>query len=103
MDEITNLAMRDRRSGATLEVIPTHAQFSPWDGQGREPHLLDYVMILRKYQWSILFFMLAVVTFVTIATLRMQPVYEATARVEIDNENTNFLPFKPDPYDTFVD
>ena len=103
MDEITNLAMRDRRTNAALDVIPTHAQFSPWEGPAREPHLLDYVMVLRKYQWSIVFFMLTVVTFVTIATLRMQPVYEATARVEIDNENTNFLPFKTDSYEMYVD
>ena len=29
----------------------------------------------------------------TIATYRMQPVYDATARIEIDRENTSVLPF----------
>ena len=59
----------------------------------REPHLLDYLMILRKHQWLIVSFLLAVVTIVTIATFRMQPVYEATTRIEIDRENTSILPF----------
>jgi len=36
--------------------------------------------------------MLAVVTIVAIATFRMQPVYVATARVEIDRENANIFP-----------
>ena len=66
----------------------------------REPHLLDYLMILRKHQWLIVSFLLAVVTIVTIATFRMQPVYEATTRIEIDRENTSILPFSgPDGYD----
>ncbi len=70
----------------------------------REPHLLDYLMVLRKHQWLILFFLLAVVTIVSIATFRMQPVYEATARVEIGKENANILPFQGvDSYDIYVE
>ena len=103
MDESTALMQRDRRAGSSFEVITAHPQFSSWETPPREPHLLDYWRILRKYQWSILSFLLTVVTFVTIATLRMHPVYEATARVEIDNENTNFLPFKSDSYEMYMD
>src|SRR5260370_17214149 len=48
--------------------------------------------------------MLAVVTIVAIATFRMQPVYVATARVEIDRENANILPFQgAESYDYMVD
>jgi len=48
--------------------------------------------------------MLAVVTIVSIATFRMQPVYVATARVEIDRENANILPFQgTDSYDFMMD
>jgi capsular exopolysaccharide synthesis family protein len=79
--------------------VPVSARFSSWELSPREPHLYDYLLILRKHQWLILSFMLAIVTFVTIATFRMQPVYIATARVEIDHENTNILPFQgADPY-----
>jgi capsular exopolysaccharide synthesis family protein len=59
----------------------------------REPHLLDYLLVLRKHQWQIAFFLLAVVSIVTIATFRMQPVYEATARVEIDHDTPNAFRF----------
>lgn len=70
----------------------------------REPHLLDYVLILRKHQWLILSFLLAVVTIVSIATFRMQPVYVSTARLEIDRENPNILPFQgTDPYSAYED
>src|SRR5215471_17273960 len=48
--------------------------------------------------------MLSVVTIVSIATFRMQPVYVATARIEIDKENENILPFQGgDTYDYMMD
>src|SRR6202042_3298293 len=60
--------------------------------------------ILRKHQWLIISFMLAVVTIVSIATFRMQPVYIATTRIEIDRENANILPFQgTDSYDYMLD
>ena len=69
----------------------------------REPHLLDYLIILRKHQWLILAFLLTVVTVVTIASFKMKPVYEATARVEVDKESQNTLPFQGVNYDEYVD
>jgi capsular exopolysaccharide synthesis family protein len=70
----------------------------------REPHLYDYLLILRKHQWLILSFLFAVVTIVSIATFRMRPVYIATATIEIDRENTNLLPFQgADSYDYMMD
>src|ERR1700682_5023688 len=65
-----------------------------FDLSPREPHLYDYLLILRKHQWLILSFMLTVVTIATIATFRMKPVYVATAKMEIDKENSNILPFQ---------
>lgn len=70
----------------------------------REPHLLDYVMILRKHQWMILTFLVTVVTIVTIASFKMKPVYVASARVEVDRENQNALPFQDNSsYDMYMD
>ena len=70
----------------------------------REPHLLDYLIVLRKHQWLILFFLLAIVSIVTIATFRMQAVYTTTARIEIDRENTSVLPFQgADSYDLMME
>ena len=87
MDETNNLAPRERSAGGASDSLQKRSPFLAMDLMPREPHLLDYLIVVRKHQWLILFFLLAIVSIVTIATVRMQPVYEATARVEIDREN----------------
>src|SRR5215470_4685937 len=100
VDENKQIARENQQS---VEVIPP-ARFPSVDLSPREPHLYDYLLILRKHQWLILSFLLAVVTIVSIATFRIQPVYTATARIEIDRENTNLLPFPgADSYDYITD
>src|SRR3984885_10356704 len=96
-------SLRDRKPGEALTVIPAPSVL-PWDQVPREPHLLDYLIILRKHQWLILTFLLTVVTVVTIASFKMKPVYLAAARVEVDKESQNMMPF-PDSnsYDEFMD
>jgi capsular exopolysaccharide synthesis family protein len=92
-----------RDPGNAMEVIPP-PRFPSLELSPREPHLYDYLLILRKHQWLIVSFLLAVVTIVSIATFRMQPVYTATCRIEIDRENTNLLPFQGvDSYDYITD
>src|ERR1019366_8158978 len=104
MDENNNLAPRERTSGSAADSLQTRSPFLALDLMPREPHLLDYVIVLRKHQWLILFFLLAIVSIVTIATFRMQPVYEATARVEIDRENANAIHFSDsDSYENYED
>ena len=93
-------------SVATVDVVPQPPPvLNPgWDLAPREPHLYDYLLILRKHQWLILSFMLAVVTIVSIATFRMRPVYVATTRIELGRENANILPFQgTDSYDYMLD
>jgi polysaccharide biosynthesis transport protein len=91
-------------SNGTIELLPVPSHLPAWNLSPREPHLYDYLLILRKHQWLILSFMLAVVTITTIGTFRMQPVYVATSRIEIDRENSNILPFQgTDPYDSMMD
>jgi polysaccharide biosynthesis transport protein len=93
----------DRRSREPLALVPVNP--SPnWEQNPRQPHLLDYLMVLRKHQWMILTFLLTVVTVVTIATFRMKPVYVASARVEVDRENPNALQFQDsNSYDMYMD
>jgi len=103
MEEASKLSLRDRRAGEALTVVPAPSVL-PWDQVPREPHLLDYVIILRKHQWLILTFLLTVVTVVTIASFKMKPVYEAAARVEIDKETQNPLRFQDEnSYDDYMD
>jgi capsular exopolysaccharide synthesis family protein len=76
----------------------------PWDQVPRDPHLLDYLIILKKHQWLIATFLLTVVTVVTIASFKMKPVYQATARVEVDREGQSLSPFQDaNSYDAYVD
>lgn len=105
MDETNNLVPRERSSLSPSESLQPRVPFLGLDLMPREPHLLDYLMVLRKHQWLIAFFLLAVVSIVTIATFRMQPIYEATARVEIDRENTGaiHLTGSDDQYDAYID
>ena len=94
MDEQSNLVPRDRTNGPSVEGLAVAAPFVTLDMMPREPHLYDYLMILRKHQWLIVSFLLAVVTIVAIGTYRQQPIYEATTRIEIDKENASVLPFQ---------
>src|SRR6202165_6024555 len=104
MDESNNLVPREKSASGTAESLQTRSPFLALDLMPREPHLLDYLIVLRKHQWLILFFLLAVVSIVTIATFRMQPVYEATARVEIDQENANAIRFSnTETFDMYQD
>jgi succinoglycan biosynthesis transport protein ExoP len=104
MAEENKLIARENGSNGAVEVLPVAARLPTWELSPREPHLYDYLLILRKHQWLILSFLLAVVTIVAIATFRMQSIYVATARIELDRENPNILPFQaPDSYDAMMD
>src|SRR5580704_2972338 len=94
MTEENKLVPREDGSNGPVEMVPVSSRFPLWELSPREPHLYDYLLILRKHQWLILAFMLAVVTIVSIATFRMRPVYVATAKLLIDRENPNILPFQ---------
>ena len=104
MEDASRFAIRERKAAESLAVIPAPSVL-PWDQMPREPHLLDYLIVLRKHQWLILTFLLTVVTVVTIASFKMKPIYEAAARVEVDKESSqSTLPFQDEnAYDEYVD
>ncbi|GAC1623851.1 MAG: exopolysaccharide regulatory tyrosine autokinase VpsO [Candidatus Acidiferrum sp.] len=104
MTDQTKIVGKESGAHAAVELMSAAKRFPVWEMSQREPHLYDYLLTLRKHQWVILSFTLAVVTIVSIATFRMKPVYEAKTRIEIDRENTSILPFPgSDPYDLVVD
>ena len=92
MEDASRFALRERKAGEALTVIPPPPNLA-WEHMPRGPHLLDYLIILRKHQWLILAFLVTVVTVATIASFKMKPVYQATARVEVDQESQNDLQF----------
>ena len=101
----SKIVPRDPGSNGTVEILsPTSSSIPTIEFSAREPHLYDYLLILRKHQWLILAFLLTTVTIVSVATFRMKPVYVASAKIEIDKENTNILPFQgASPYDYEMD
>jgi polysaccharide biosynthesis transport protein len=96
--------LTSRRQPEALAVVPAHSAL-PWDHVPRDPHLLDYIIILRKHQWLIVTFLLTVVTVVTIASFKMNPVYEAAGRIEIDKESQTQmqLPNEMNDWDEYMD
>src|SRR3984885_8599201 len=104
MEDASRFALRERKAAESLAVIPAPSVL-PWDQMPREPHLLDYLITLRKHQWLILTFLLTVVTIVTIASFKMKPIYQAAATVEVDKESSqNTLPFQDEAaYDEYID
>jgi polysaccharide biosynthesis transport protein len=103
MEDASRLVMRDRKGQDSLSLI-TAAPVASWEQMPKEPHLLDYLIILKKHQWLVLSFLLTVVTVVTIATFKMKPVYVAAARVEVDREEQSIQPFQDsNSYDDYVD
>jgi len=104
MADENKLVPRENGSNGIVELVSPQSRLPAWELSPREPHLYDYLLILRKHQWLIVSFLLAVVTIVAIVTFRMQPVYVATARIEMDRENANILPFQgADSYDYTMD
>src|SRR6202161_521726 len=102
MEEAPRPAAWDRRATESLAVIPGRSAV-PWEHMPREPHLLDYLIILRKHQWLVATCLVTVVTVVSIASFKMKPVYVAAARVEVDKESQNTLPFQGVNYEEYVD
>src|ERR1700688_2015411 len=104
MNEENKLIPRKNGSNGAIALLPLPSRLPAWNLSPHEPHLYDYLLILRKHQWLILSFMLAVMTITAIGTFRTQPVYVATTRIEIDRENSNILPFQgTDSYDYATD
>src|SRR5256884_256984 len=104
MTEENKLVPRENGSNGAIELLRLPTRLPVWDLSRREPHLYDYLLILRKHQWLILSFLLVLVTIVAIATFRMQPVYIATTSIELDRENANILLFQgTDSYDIMMD
>jgi polysaccharide biosynthesis transport protein len=102
MEEAPKISLH--RQAESLTVLPAPSVF-PWDRPAREPHLLDYLIILRKHQWLILTFLLTIVTVVTIATVKQRPVYQASGSVEIDKETQSQmqLPNEMSDWDEYMD
>ena len=100
----SKIVPQDPGSIGNVEILSSSSRIAAIELSPREPHLYDYLLILRKHQWLILTFLVAVVTIVSIATFRMKPVYSTNAKIEIERESSNILPFQgAGSYDSEMD
>ena len=60
----------------------------------RETTLRDYWVILSKRRWTIIAFASVVLILTTIITFKTTPIYDAVARIAINRESSDALPFK---------
>jgi succinoglycan biosynthesis transport protein ExoP len=74
-----------------LRPIPSAAVGQVWH---EEAHLLDYVRTLYKRRWIALTALMLVFAFGAVRTYTTTPAYEATTRLQIENENPNVVSFK---------
>src|SRR5712672_3315417 len=54
MADDNKIIPRESSSNGAIELISPPSRMPAWDLSPREPHLYDYLLILRKHQWLIL-------------------------------------------------
>jgi capsular exopolysaccharide synthesis family protein len=84
MPEHEELAPPVRTSPERLTYRPDSAVELGADAPDTYSHIRTYWLILLKRRWTILTVTAAVATLAAIVSFRTQPVYEATARVEVE-------------------
>jgi capsular exopolysaccharide synthesis family protein len=80
------LQKRDDMADSVIDVLPS-------DGDTFSS-LRAYWDILSRRRWEVLTVVLVVLAIVTIYTLKMKPIYQATARLEIDSETPQIQSLK---------
>lgn len=70
-------------------VTATYLQAQPADNDGLQPAvpLSHYLWILRRHLWKILGFIAGCVLATLVVSVRLTPVYEATATIDIDRQS----------------
>jgi polysaccharide biosynthesis transport protein len=65
-------------------------------------HLLDYWRVLAKRRAIVIASLLAVVIVVAVYTWKQMPIYRATLKLQIDNEQSSILPFRDNAVSGFA-
>ena len=94
MSEDTSLEKIHSEPLEVRSAVPVTAYPVDLNPADASPSLLEYWRVLLKRRWTVLSFLLLVVTTVMIGTLKQRPVYQAKAVLQIDNEDPNILTFQ---------
>jgi succinoglycan biosynthesis transport protein ExoP len=73
----------------TPAAPPAHVSSPQGFGAGAEPHLFDRLSVLYKYRWAAVLVFMLVVGWVMVDSYTRIPVFESTARVLIEDPNTD--------------
>src|SRR5713101_6126197 len=69
-----------------FQTQPNYVPVAP-----EEPFWTNYWLVLRKRKWVVLATLVVVVTLATIVSLRTRPIYDAFAKIEINQPNSDAL------------
>ena len=86
-------AIREVVPGAQFEFNPPTAHIQTWLPH-RSPHCAEYLRVLIKRKWTVMGCLLTIFTIVTIATLKMTPIYRASGSIAINKPDYNLVNFK---------
>ena len=86
------LARNDRTGGPEPSILPKiQAQPNYVPIAPEEPFWTNYWLVLRKRKWVVLATLVVVVTLATIVSFRTRPVYDAFAKIEINQPNSDAI------------
>jgi len=86
-------AIREVVPGAQLEFNPPAFQIPTWLPP-QESALREYLRVLIKRKWTVIGCLLTIFSIVTIATLKMTPIYRASGSIAINKPDYNLVNFK---------
>ena len=84
----------ERHSPAKPEVYGQDHTYQAYQESSDEVSLRQYYSVLSSRKWFILAVLVSVFALVAIQTFTSTPIYQSIAKVQIDPEQTNILPYK---------
>ncbi|MBI1747978.1 MAG: polysaccharide biosynthesis tyrosine autokinase [Acidobacteria bacterium] len=96
MAEDNNKLIRIESPRAPEKAAPRPVEPLPveMDELGESVHVRDYWRVLVKHRWIVLTCLLIFVTVAAIGSFKAVPIYKAYAKLEIEAEKSNILPYK---------
>jgi polysaccharide biosynthesis transport protein len=93
-DKIDRIAGRNNPAGFQYP-LPSEVHFIPQEMESDlQVHLMDYWKVLLKRRWLVLASILVFTISSMYITWRQPPIYRASLKLQIDNEQSNVLPFR---------
>jgi succinoglycan biosynthesis transport protein ExoP len=93
-EELERIAARSHAEELHYSLLPEAQRFLHEPDSTLQIHLLDYWKVLIKRWWIVLTTLILFVSVTAFNTWRQPPVYRASLKLQIDNEQPGILPFR---------